>query len=104
MCTRSVVNELCWFEPKVDLLLGTFYRVAAVDDVSVNNATLFNIKKKNSTSGKSGDEAPKATTLISGTALAQLHYKLCSLHPAGWGHGAILLQQPLPDLTWSSAT
>lgn len=53
--------------------------------------------------GTSGGEAPKATTRVSGTALAQLRYKLCSLHPAGWEHGAILLQQPLPHLTWSSA-
>lgn len=72
------------------------------------NATLFNIKKKTlqveTPYGRSGDEAPKATTLIPGTAIAQLHYKLCSLHPAGWGHGAMLLQQPLLDLTWSSAT
>lgn len=35
VCTRFEVNELCRFEPQVDLLLRTFYRVTAMNDVSV---------------------------------------------------------------------
>lgn len=34
MCTRLEVDELCRFEPQVDLLLCAFYGVTAVNDVS----------------------------------------------------------------------
>lgn len=35
VCTRLEVNEFRWFKPQVDLLLSTFYRVTAMNDVSV---------------------------------------------------------------------
>lgn len=35
MCTRLEVNELCRFEPQVDLLLRTLHGVTAMNDVSV---------------------------------------------------------------------
>lgn len=34
MGTRFEVDELCRLEPQVDLLLGAFYGVTAVNDVS----------------------------------------------------------------------
>lgn len=35
MCTRLEVNELRRFKPQVDFLLSTFYRVTAMNYVSV---------------------------------------------------------------------
>lgn len=45
MSTRFEINKLCGLKPQIDLLLSTFYRVTAMNDVPVKKAN-HKISKK----------------------------------------------------------